>query len=160
MRILRQFVADPAVFAVILQMNVYQAEAFERLAYLENQNQHLQGMIASLQEEIAKLRVLDKVRNRILASIPEVSNTNPVAALINFCRHVLNNAELEFRHEELPENQEKCHKVTVYIRDIIRDIRLGEAIDARKRRARELAAKLAIQFLNEHPEIVPKLYLQ
>lgn len=89
---------------------------------------------------------IDKSNSKLLASIPDPLTTNPIAALINFCKHYLK-IELDFRHEVTLEHY---HCVTVWLQNQP----VSTCTDIRKKRAREQAAKQAIQYLNEYPQFV------
>lgn len=138
-------------------LSTLHAEAARRIQLLEAENQSLLNIIAIQNQELYTLRrttasrsqSLDRTDNKILANLPEPSTTNPIAALMNFCRHYLH-TEIEFLHEI---DQHNHHIVTVrmYGRQ------LSWCQDARKRRAREIAAKLAIEYLNDHPQFVLQL---
>jgi hypothetical protein len=146
------------------QYDTLYAEAAKRIQMLEVENQSLLNIIATQNQELFALRrtttaaassrsqSLDRTDNKILANLPEPSTTNPIAALMNFCRHYLH-TELEFQHEIDHRNH---HIVTVWMHGR----QLSWCQDARKRRAREIAAKLAIEYLNDHPQFVLQLRAQ
>jgi len=155
----------------MLNMNPHQpSAAVFHLSFLEHENRRLQHLITSLQqenfdliqsqhtlrEEIMALRTyiqtrivepsVNKSDSKLLASIPDPQTTNPTAALINFCNHFLK-TELDFRHDMDVQNH---HTVTVWVQNQP----ISTFTDIRKKRAREQAAKQAIQYLNDHPQFV------
>ena len=123
---------------------------------LQQENFELVQTKQSLQDEIAMLRTYLQNRNvepnvnksdsKLLASIPDPLTTNPTAALINFCNHFLKTA-LDFHHDVDTQNH---HTVTVWIQNQP----ISTFTDIRKKRAREQAAKQAIQYLNDNPQFV------
>jgi hypothetical protein len=85
-----------------------------------------------------------KRRSKIIASLPEPSSTNPIAALINFGKHQLL-IDVEFKHIETHDTN--LHIVEVYFLDQL----MGAGEDRRKKVAREIAAKeVLIKLNNEH----------
>jgi hypothetical protein len=85
-----------------------------------------------------------KRRSKIIASLPEPSSTNPIAALINFGKHQLL-IDVEFKHIE--KHDTNLHIVEVYFLDQL----MGAGADRRKKVAREIAAKeVLIKLNNEH----------
>lgn len=126
-------------------VNVLQQENFELVQSQQTLQDEVQMLRAYLQTRVPEPHV-NKSESKLLASIPDPLTTNPTAALINFCNHFLK-TELDFRHELDVQNH---HTVTVWLQNQP----ISTFTDLRKKRAREQAAKQAIQYLNEHPQFV------
>jgi hypothetical protein len=83
----------------------------------------------------------NRERNRIIASLPEISSAHPVPALLNFVMYQLN-MDLEYR--TLDNHDANSHVVQVYLNKKL----IATAEDRRKKVARELAAREVLIRLN------------
>ena len=138
-----------------------------RLSVLEQQVRDLTRGIQSLSDEVRALqhvnafryppppppqpvRLIDKEQSTLIANLPQPRTTNPIAALLNYGQHYLGEA-VEFGHYQDPGTH--LHVITVSVREHV----LARVSDSRKRVAREQAAREALLFLNQNPEIVLEL---
>ncbi len=92
----------------------------------------------------------DREQSRCLANLPLPDTTNPIAALINYCRHYLS-TPLKFTYTEIRPNQN--HRYEVWVGNY----KVGESEQPRKTHARECAARAALEFLNRTPELIMTL---
>jgi hypothetical protein len=90
-----------------------------------------------------------KKRSKIIASLPEPSSTNPIAALINFGKHQLL-IDVEFRHIETRDLN--THLVEIYFLDQL----MGTGEDRRKKVAREIAAREVLIKLNKEHQLLDR----
>eukprot|EP00475_Leptophrys_vorax_P026109 TRINITY_DN3661_c0_g1_i1.p1 TRINITY_DN3661_c0_g1~~TRINITY_DN3661_c0_g1_i1.p1 ORF type:complete len:266 (-),score=71.43 TRINITY_DN3661_c0_g1_i1:255-1052(-) len=79
---------------------------------------------------------------KIVAAVPPTESSNPNAALINFCKHQLK-FDVEFRCTE----ENDTHYVKIIFPDDLEN-GVAEASDKKKKRAKEIAAKLTLQRFN------------
>jgi hypothetical protein len=100
--------------------------------------------------EFERVRRINKIR----AALPLQSIANPIAALINFCRHQLK-FNVSFVVDELPSSNpsEPDYHVTVMFPE---QEKISEFTDSRKKHAKERAAKLALKRLNEDDALLSR----
>jgi hypothetical protein len=84
-------------------------------------------------------------QSKCLAHLPLPTISNPIAALINYCRHYLQ-VPLEFVYTE----DRQTHHYEVWIGSY----KISESEQPRKTHARECAARAALEYLNQTPELV------
>lgn len=122
-----------------------------RIAHLEEMINHLTTQVAHLAQPVQPPRApacaLSVAENKLVGSIPPMDSTNPIAALINFCKHVLHD-EVRIVCEQASPNDDYLARV------FFRGVEMGYAYDRKKASARVDAAKRAIIFLHEHPQFV------
>lgn len=136
-----------------------------RLSTLEQQVRDLTRGVQSLTDEVRALhqmnafrypppppplqpvRLIDKDQSTLIANLPPPRTTNPIAALLNYGQHYLG-MTVEFAHHQDPDTH--LHVITVSVHNQI----LARVSDSRKRVAREQAAREALFFLNQNPEIL------
>ena len=91
----------------------------------------------------SRLSSLPREWCRVVNALPEPEISNPIASLQNFAKHYLE-LEVEFEHRDVRE--EDCHQILVRCAGH----NLGKAMDRRKSKARESAAKDALQNLHSN----------
>jgi hypothetical protein len=96
------------------------------------------------QEEEVALR---KKFNKILAALPLPGTCNPIAALINFCKHQLG-FDVDFRSFE---DNQGIHTVNIFFPN---QELISKSSDRKKKQAKEVAAKLALQRLNQEEDLL------
>eukprot|EP00475_Leptophrys_vorax_P001249 TRINITY_DN10668_c0_g1_i1.p1 TRINITY_DN10668_c0_g1~~TRINITY_DN10668_c0_g1_i1.p1 ORF type:complete len:174 (+),score=48.74 TRINITY_DN10668_c0_g1_i1:90-611(+) len=87
--------------------------------------------------------------SRIVGALPSVLIANPIAALINFCKHQLR-FDLDFKSSE---DASGVHHVEIYFPD---GSLTSRSSDRKKRAAKEAAAKLALIRLNQDEDLLYK----
>eukprot|EP00475_Leptophrys_vorax_P033421 TRINITY_DN5245_c0_g1_i2.p1 TRINITY_DN5245_c0_g1~~TRINITY_DN5245_c0_g1_i2.p1 ORF type:complete len:319 (-),score=55.77 TRINITY_DN5245_c0_g1_i2:1497-2453(-) len=87
--------------------------------------------------------------NRIHASLPAENTTNPIAALINFCKHQLR-FDLDFKSNE---DSNGIHTVKILFPG---EEPAAEARDRKKKIAKENAAKLVLARLNKEEDLLER----
>eukprot|EP00475_Leptophrys_vorax_P017399 TRINITY_DN2406_c0_g1_i1.p1 TRINITY_DN2406_c0_g1~~TRINITY_DN2406_c0_g1_i1.p1 ORF type:complete len:313 (-),score=69.74 TRINITY_DN2406_c0_g1_i1:238-1176(-) len=104
----------------------------------------------NLDEAPASEVEIRKKVGKIVSAVPHVESTNPNAALINFCKHQLK-FDVEFRCTE----ENDTHYVKIIFPDDS-ERAVAEASDKKKKRAKEVAAKLTLQKLNSDTAFLQK----
>lgn len=103
----------------------------------------------------------DVMRNKrvskIMSSIPSSGISNPIAAIMNFCRYNLK-IDVKFLTIELGKNdrEEDIFKIECWLLDDL----LGEFTHTRRKYAKENCARAALYTLNDNEEIVKKYILR
>ena len=90
----------------------------------------------------------DREQIKCLANLPLPDSTNPIASLMNYCRHYLM-LPVEFAYVE----KKQTHHYEVWIGNR----KVGESEQPRKTQARECAARAALVFLNQFPDVLVEM---
>ena len=132
----------------------------QRVEALEAQVQELQHLVRRLSYEPYWAPPVETARNpppqtlypqcyyKVLASLPPVDSSNPIAALINYCKHYLHYAEEIFQHETETITNGFIVRVVVFGQDLANVHRL------KKITARSDAAKQALAYLHNNPGFI------